>query len=57
MCFVLIIPGLRGKINRKQNAKALENNEKISFVKFCVATVESDKRAATSLCIRQKMGK
>ncbi len=34
MCFVLIIPSLDRKINRKQNAKALENNEKISFVKF-----------------------
>ena len=34
MCFVLIIPGLRGKINRKQTVKALESNEKGSFVKF-----------------------
>ena len=57
MCFVLIIPSLNRKINRKQNAKALESNEKGSFVKFWMATVESDKRAAASLCIRQKMGK
>lgn len=29
--------------------------EKECFVKFWVASVESDERAAISLCIRQKM--